>query len=79
MRPGAQVGKAVLAVEGDDAVLGKVVDQLDLVGLVLDKLQRLGAGSSKRSSFEFFLMMRAISFSTSRRNSGVNGSSTSKS
>ena len=36
-------------------------------------------GSSKRSSLEFFLMMRLISFSTSLRNSGVKGSSTSKS
>ncbi len=55
MRPGAQVGKALLLVEGDHAVLGKVVDQLHLVGLVLDKLQRLGAGKLEPLQFGVLL------------------------
>ena len=49
MGPGAEVGEVALLIEGDHRVLGEVVDQLHLVGLVhlLHQLQRLRPGQFK--------------------------------
>ena len=57
MRAGAQVGEVALFIEGDDGVLGKVVNELHLVGLaaLLHKLDGLGAGQLKALQLELFL------------------------
>ena len=56
MRPGAEVGKVALLVEGDDGILGEVVDEFHLVGLptLLHKLDGLGAGQLKTFQLELF-------------------------
>ncbi len=55
VRPGAQVGKAFLFIEGNDAVFGKVVDQFHLIGFVFHELQGFLAGQLKAFEFGIFL------------------------
>ena len=55
MRAGAQVGETLLPVEGDNAVLGQVVDEFHLVRLVLHQFQRLFAGQLEALQFGVLL------------------------
>ena len=54
---GAQVGELALLVEGDDGVLGQVVDKLYLIGfvLLLHELHGLGPGQLKALQLQLFL------------------------
>ena len=55
VRPGAQVGEALLPVERNRFALGQVVDQFDLVRLVLHQFQRFRAGQLKAFQTGIFL------------------------
>ena len=70
-----------LRVERNVRVNRKIVDELDLVGLVLlfHILDGFLRGSSKRSSFSFSLQILRISASSSSMISGVKANGASKS
>ncbi len=57
MRPGAQVGKLSLLVEGNDLALGEVVDELHLkrLALVLHELKGLGPGQFEPLQLQLLL------------------------
>ena len=55
MRTGAEVDELALAVKADGLALRQVVDELDLEGIVLHKLQCLGTRQLKALDLELFL------------------------
>ena len=52
MGAGAQVGEIALGIEGDDGVLGQVVDELDLVGLVFSLHEGDGLGPGQLGALQ---------------------------
>ena len=57
MRAGAEVGKIALLIEANNSVLGQVINELYLIGLLLffHKFDSFSAGQLKTLEFELFL------------------------
>ena len=57
MRAGAEIGELTLPVEAYNCVLGQIVDQLDLIGLVslFHEIQSLGTGQFEAFELELLL------------------------